>query len=263
MPKLPFYWIDAFTSQPFGGNPAAVVPLDAWLDDELLQQMARQHGLSETVYYVPTENDSFGIRWFTPGREVDLCGHATLAAATVIFLRHPDQRQIGFQSQSGALRVEQIEGGRLQLDFPNRPPREISDPDVAQKLQDALGAEQIDWIGQARDLLVVLPSQSAVAKLTPDFLALAEFDAVTVTARGDDCDFVSRHFAPGYAIDEDPVTGSTHSTLTPYWSDRLGKIDLHARQISERGGELWCTLAGDRVKIAGRSVVYLTGELEF
>jgi len=263
MPRLPFYWIDAFTAQPFGGNPAAVVPLEEWLEDTILQKMAWQHGLSETAFYVANPDGSFHLRWFTPGREVDLCGHATLAAATVILLRHPGLSDVRFQSPSGPLQVTRLRDDRLQLDFPSRSPQPVQNPKVARKLQTALGAEKIEWVGKARDLLVVLPHQTALAALTPDFAALAEFDAVTVTAPGDDCDFVSRHFAPGYAINEDPVTGSTHSTLTPYWSDRLGKSVLHARQISSRGGELWCTSAEDRVKIAGQSVVYLQGELEF
>ncbi len=263
MPKLPFYWIDAFTSRAFGGNSAAVVPLPQWLADEELQRMATQHGLSETAYYVPLADGAYHLRWFTPGREVDLCGHATLAAATVLFSQNGEREEVRFESMSGQLTVRRNEAGRFELNFPSRPPSVLPAGNSTARLLEALGVEKAVWIGQARDFLVVLDSAQAVAALTPDFAQLTDFDAVTVTARGTDCDFVSRHFAPGYAIDEDPVTGSAHCTLTPYWADHLGQSALTARQISARGGELWCTLDGDRVRIAGNAVIYLSGELSF
>lgn len=265
MTRLPFFWIDAFTSHAFGGNPAAIVPLSAWLPDETLQQLAAQHGLSETAYYVPSANGRFHLRWFTPSREVDLCGHATLAAATVIFDRETDRDRVLFDSQSGALTVTKDGSGRSALNFPSRPPTALADDDRTRALLSALGIEQADWVGKSRDYFVVLPDQAALSALTPDFDRLLEFDstAVTVSAPGDEPDFVSRHFAPGYGIDEDPVTGSAHCSLTPYWADRLGKPSLRARQISARGGELWCDLEGDRVTIAGHAVIYLRGELTF
>lgn len=264
MAQLPFYWIDAFTTRAFGGNPAAIVPLSAWLPDDQLQQLATQHGLSETAYYVPTA-DGFHLRWFTPECEVDLCGHATLAAATVVFDRSPDVRQISFESQSGLLRVTKDELDRAVLDFPSRPPAAAEYDDQTAELLPALGLRDAVWIGKSRDHLVVLPDQKSLSALQPDFGRLLNFDrtAVTVTAPGDECDFVSRHFAPGFGIDEDPVTGSAHCSLTPYWAHRLQKNTLHARQISARGGELWCSLNNDRVSIAGKAVIYLRGQLEF
>ena len=265
MTRLPFYWIDAFTSHAFGGNPAAVVPLEAWLPDAELQQMALQHGLSETAYLVPMEDGGCQLRWFTPGREVDLCGHATLAAAAVLFTKFPDQDQINFSSQSGPLQVRRDTQGRYELDFPSRPPLPVASSEATEELLAALGVSSADWIGKSRDHFVVLPNQAAVAALTPDFARMKRFDAasVIVTAPGDDHDFISRNFAPGYGIDEDPVTGSSYCTLTPYWAERLQKKSLRARQISTRGGDLWCTLADDRVKIAGHAVTYLQGELTY
>lgn len=265
MPTLPFFWIDAFTSHAFSGNSAAVVPLTDWLPDAELQTMATQHGLSETAFFVPIAGGKYHLRWFTPEREVDLCGHATLASATVLFSQQPDREQICFNSQSGPLRVSRDEQDRYELDFPSRPPTAVKPNALTAELLNALGAESVDWWGKARDHLVVLPHETAVATLKPDFDRLAELTtaAVVVTAPGNEHDFVSRNFAPAYGIDEDPVTGSTHCTLTPYWAERLGKTSLRARQISTRGGELWCTLQGDRVKIAGHAVIYLTGALTY
>lgn len=263
MSTIPFYWIDAFTNKPFGGNPAAVCPLDAWLPDETLQRMALQHGLSETAFFVRNPDDTFHLRWFTPAREVDLCGHATLAAAAVLFGQHSELAEIRFESQSGELQVRRTSEGRYELDFPSRPPV-ASDSEVSNaKLLGALGSTGAEWIGKSRDHFVVLANQAAVAALKPDFDRMVEFDtnSVIVSAPGDECDFVSRNFAPGYGIDEDPVTGSAHCTLTPYWSQKLEKDSLVARQISARGGDLWCTHEGDRVKIAGHAVTYLKGQV--
>lgn len=267
MARLPFFWIDAFTTEAFGGNPAAIVPLSQWLPDETLQQLARQHGLSETAYYVPEGDGRFRLRWFTPEREVDLCGHATLAAATVIFDQDAGRRSIDFASASGALTVRRDPGGRSALDFPSRPPAAIeTDPHVERLLSAlGLGAGAVDWVGKARDYFVVLPRQADLIALAPDFDKLRRWDstAVTVTAPGEQHDFVSRHFAPGFGIDEDPVTGSSHCSLTPYWAKRLNKNALHARQVSQRGGELWCELRDARVSIAGHAVIYLRGEIAF
>lgn len=262
---LPFYWIDAFASQPFAGNPAAVCPLDTWLPDAQLQRMARQHGLPETAFLVPTSDDHhFELRWFTPAVEVDLCGHATLAAAHVLFHeRGLDGDQVTFNSASGPLIVRRSDAGRLELDFPARPPALLTDQAEAQRLLAALGVDEATWIGTARDHLVVLAHQAAVAALQPDFARIAACSAfgVIATAPGNDCDFVSRFFTPKGGINEDPVTGSAHCTLVPFWADRLGQTTLFARQISARGGELWCEQRGDRVALAGNAFTYLRGEI--
>lgn len=263
MATIPFFWVDAFTDKPFGGNPAAICPLELWLPDEALQRMAHQHGLSETAFFVPELDGSYHLRWFTPAREVDLCGHATLAAAAVLFGQQPELDDIQFKSQSGQLHVKRDANGRYELDFPSRPPIVSESRDSDAKLLEALGISSADWIGNARDHFVVLSDQASVAALDPDFNRMVQFDtaSVIVSAPGDDRDFVSRNFAPGYGIDEDPVTGSAHCTLTPYWAQRLDQKSLSARQISARGGELWCTLDGDRVKIAGHAVIYLKGQI--
>jgi PhzF family phenazine biosynthesis protein len=263
--RLPFYWIDTFTSRAFAGNPAAVVPLAAWLPDEELQQMARQHGLSETAYFVAAGDGTFALRWFTPEREVDLCGHATLASATVIFDQQPHLTRVHFTSASGPLMVGRDSQGRYELDFPSRPPVAVDSGEKTDALLAALGITRAHWIGKSRDHFVVLPDQASVAALQPDFDRMVQFDtaSVIVTAPGHDYDFVSRNFAPGYGIDEDPVTGSAHCTLVPYWAEHLQKTSLRALQISTRGGELWCTSCGDRVKIAGEAVIYLRGELNY
>ena len=260
---LPFYWIDAFTRRAFTGNPAAVVPLETWLPDALLKRMAWQHRLSETAFLVPLPGGGYHLRWFTPDlREVDLCGHATLASAHVLFNElGVSDTPLRFDSRSGPLTVTRDAAGRLELDFPARPPRPLPLDDLPAGLLDALGLSSALSAGLARDYLIVLRDQSAVAAVQPDFTRLAAYDAFAfiVTAPGDDCDFVSRFFAPRSGIDEDPVTGSAHCTLVPYWADRLERRSLHARQISARGGELWCELRGDRVALAGHAVTYLRG----
>ena len=259
--KLPLYWIDAFTEHTFHGNPAAVVPLAAWPDAALLQQIAFENGLAETAFFVRTGPGRFHLRWFTPTVEMDLCGHATLASAFVIF-KHlgPAGDLITFDSRSGPLTVTRRPGNLLELDFPSRPAQVCAPP---AELVAALGA-QPQHVAQARDTLCVFARAEDVLALRPDFAALAQLDsfAIIVTAPGQDCDFVSRFFAPGAGVPEDPVTGSAHCTLIPYWAQRLGKTRLHARQVSARGGELWCELRGDRVGIAGRAVLYLRGEIE-
>ena len=262
---LPLYWIDAFTDRVFGGNPAGVVPLSAWPDDALLQKIAFENGLSETAFFVRTAPDRFHLRWFTPLVEVDLCGHATLATAHVLFreLGQPGERVV-FDSKSGPLTVTRRADGRLELDFPTRPGAPVDDAPVA--LAAGLGRTPDSVLRSARMWLCVYPRAADVVALRPDHAALATSGLspgrIIVTAAGDDCDFVSRFFAYDAGLAEDPVTGSAHCTLVPYWAARLGRTVLHARQVSARGGELWCELAGDRVKIAGHAVLYLRGTIE-
>jgi len=257
--KLPIFQIDAFTSRVFAGNPAAVVLLDEWLSDEKMQAIALENNLSETAFVVP-QDGFFDLRWFTPKVEVDLCGHATLAAADCLFRNgYPSEEQIVFETRSGQLTVHR-DGERLVMDFPARNPEPIEND---RAVASALGAASSELL-TSRDLLAVFDSEQQVAALSPDFAAIAALDtfAVIATAPGDDCDFVSRFFAPGAGVPEDPVTGSAHSTLTPYWCQRLEKTKLHARQISQRGGELWCELRGERVLIAGHAIEYLRGEID-
>lgn len=255
---IPFYQIDAFTERRFCGNPAAVCPLETWLDDELLQAIARENNLSETAFFVP-DGDAYRIRWFTPLAEVDLCGHATLASAFVLFNQGLDASdRVRFHSRSGDLEVQR-EGGLLVLDFPAQPPAPCR-PHAS--LAAALGKKPLEILASA-DYLVVYASEQEVAVLAPDMDGLKQVDlrGVIVTAPGDDADFVSRFFAPKYGVPEDPVTGSAHCALVPYWSGRLGKKQMHARQISARGGELFVTDRGDRVLIGGRAVQVIEGRL--
>jgi len=257
--KLPLYQLDAFTRRLFGGNPAAVVLLDAWLPDRVLAAIAAEKNLAETAFVIPRADVS-PLRWFTPAVEVDLCGHATLAAADVLFrYRFPALARIAFSTRSGELTVTR-EGELLQMDFPARPGQPVP---VTDALVSALGARPREAY-QARDLLAILESESEVRSLRPDFQRIASLDtfAVIVSATGARVDFVSRFFAPAAGIPEDPVTGSSHCTLTPYWAARLGKRKLTALQLSPRGGELQCELRTDRVLIAGQVVEYLRGEIE-
>ncbi len=256
--NIPIYQVDAFTHRLFGGNPAAVVLLDDWLPDAVLQAIAAENNLAETAFVIPRP-DVAPLRWFTPAVEVDLCGHATLAAAYVLFRhRYPSAERLRFDTRSGELTVGR-EGEMLSMDFPSRPGRPVT---ISDELVAALGARPRE-VHLARDLLAVFASEAEVRAIRPDFAALAALDAfaVIVSAPGDEVDFVSRFFAPGAGIPEDPVTGSAHCTLIPYWAGRLGKTELTARQISARGGELACRLRGDRVLIAGRAVEYLRGEI--
>jgi predicted PhzF superfamily epimerase YddE/YHI9 len=261
--SLPFYWIDAFTDRPFAGNPAGVVPLAVWPEDALMQRMAFEHGLAETAFFVKTGEDHFHLRWFTPGAEVDLCGHATLATAFVVFTQLGAAGDVlTFDSRSGPLRVERLGDGRLELDFPARPAVPMPPPPA---LLQGLGATPSHY-AQAQANLAVFNTAAEVRALRPDFAALSTLEQygtiATAPGDGEDCDFVSRFFAPRVGVPEDPVTGSAHCVLTPYWAARLGKKRLHARQLSARGGELWCELAGDRVKIAGHAVLYMKGMIE-
>jgi predicted PhzF superfamily epimerase YddE/YHI9 len=256
--KLTFFQRDAFTTEPFCGNPAGIVPLESWLDDRTMQSIAAEANLAETAFIV-REPDGWRIRWFTPTVEMDLCGHATLASAHVAFERLvPDAPSITFASRSGPLTVTR-EGDKLSLDFPARPARRCDPP---AGLVEGLGASPAEtWI--AADVLAVFADEQQVRALAPRMALLRELPVrgVIATAPGSDADFVSRFFAPAVGVDEDPVTGSTHTTLIPYWSQRLGKKQLRARQLSARGGELWCEDRGDRVRIAGHVVSYLEGTI--
>jgi PhzF family phenazine biosynthesis protein len=259
----PFFWIDAFTDRVFAGNPAGVVPLERWLPDEVMQRIAFENGLSETAFFVRTGPGEFHLRWFTPATEVDLCGHATLASAHVLFreLGQPGNT-VTFASRSGALPVRRQADDKLELDFPARPTTEPGEAPPALLRGLGLAPERI-FRAPSR-WLCVYPLPADVRNLQPDHALLAQVTPgrILVTAPGDgDCDFVSRFFAPDVGVPEDPVTGSAHCTLAPYWAARLGRTQLHARQVSARGGELWCELRGDRVGIAGRAVTYLRGTL--
>ncbi|WP_348678065.1 PhzF family phenazine biosynthesis protein [Alcanivorax profundi] len=255
---MKLYQVDAFTSSLFRGNPAAVVPLERWLDDALLQNIAQENNLSETAFLVP-DDTGYALRWFTPRVEVDLCGHATLAAAWVVFnaLGFAGER-VRFNSASGPLYVTRS-GQRLTLDFPARPATPITETST---LEHALGVP-IRAAAQARDLLIEVDSAACVREYQPDFSAIAALDtfAVMLTAPGEDCDFVSRFFAPAKGVPEDPVTGSAHCTLVPWWADKLGKKRLHARQLSARGGELFCEMTGERVSLSGEARCYLKGDI--
>ncbi|WP_420440347.1 PhzF family phenazine biosynthesis protein [Candidatus Palauibacter sp.] len=262
--KIPLYQLDAFSDRPFEGNPAAVCPLETWLDDDVMQQIAAENNLSETAFFVRAgEEGGFGLRWFTPVSEVDLCGHATLASAWVILQRlAPDRESVRFATRSGELIVERGEGDFLVMDFPARP---AMSRDAPRALVEGLGAEPADVLASDRDYLVLLDAEDDVRRLKPDFTRLRGLDrlGIIVSAPGVSADFVSRFFAPSVGVPEDPVTGSAHCTLAPYWAERLGRGEapLEARQISARGGTLVCRHLGDRVTIAGRAALYLTGEI--
>ncbi|MEJ8801552.1 PhzF family phenazine biosynthesis protein [Pontibacter sp. H249] len=261
MPKLKLYQIDAFTEKVFGGNPAAVCVLDKWLDEAVMQSIATENNLAETAFVVPVD-DAYEIRWFTPTVEVDLCGHATLAAAYVLFkyYNHPTDKITLESRNSGQLAVSR-NGEELTLDFPVDSLSEIETPEV---LVEALGKAPIAAFKGKTDFMLLFPAHQDIEKLNPDFRLIesAGGRGVIVTAPGNEVDFVSRFFCPNVGINEDPVTGSAHTTLTPYWSQRLGKAILTAKQLSKRQGNLTCELAGDRVKITGKAVTYLTGEIE-
>lgn len=256
--KIPLYQIDAFTTELFHGNPAAVCPLEEWLEDDRLQAIAAENNLSETAFFTKKQ-DHYVLRWFTPVTEVDLCGHATLAAAFVIFnYLDGSLTKVDFSTKSGTLTVER-DGALLSMDFPARP---ASVCNVPENLMKGLGIEP-DEVFLARDYFVVYDAEEKIQSLRPEMDRLLDIDGlgVIVTAPGKDVDFVSRFFAPKAGVPEDPVTGSAHCTLIPYWSERLNKKKLHARQLSQRGGELFCENLGDRVKIAGHAVTYLEGSI--
>jgi PhzF family phenazine biosynthesis protein len=260
--QLPIYQLDAFSNKIFGGNPAAVVPLTAWLSDETMQAIAAENNLAETAFYVPT-GAGFHIRWFTPAVEVDLCGHATLATAHVLFfIENYPHDQISFDSRSGELKVRK-DGDWLVLDFPTDHLHKqlVSPPALLEALGDIT---PLEILRGKSDFMAVLESEEQVRNLQPDVIVLSTLPVrgVIVTAKGDSVDFVSRFFAPQSGIAEDPVTGSAHTTLTPYWAEKLGKTELSALQVSQRGGILKTQLLGDRVEIAGQVKLYLTGTIE-
>lgn len=256
---MKYFVVDAFAEAVFEGNPAGVCVMDAWLTDDLMQKIAMENNLSETAFAVK-EGELYRLRWFTPGGEIDLCGHATLATAFVIMnFVEEESRLVTFETKSGPLMVKR-EGELYELDFPVAVSEAI---EVTDDLVEALGVEPVE-VFLNRDLLLVLESEEAVATLAPDMQKLAEIEAglgVIVTAKSTSCDFVSRAFYPKLKVNEDPVTGSAHCALVPFWAERLGKTEMHARQVSARGGSLYCKLDGDRVKMAGKAALYLTGNL--
>lgn len=256
--ELNIYQVDAFASEVFEGNPAAVCPLESWLPDSILQRIAEENNLSETAFFV-AENDSFSLRWFTPEDEVDLCGHATLATAHVLFehLGYSDQT-IQFQTNSGLLTVEKSNSG-YSMDFPATVPKAVVAPNI---LIDALGVSPKKVLS-GFDYVVVLGSETEVRSMVPDFIKLSQLDlrGVVITSPGDKVDFVSRCFFPKLKVNEDPVTGSAHCELAPYWSERLGKNNLTAQQLSKRRGIVGCEVIGDRVVLKGDAVDYLQGKI--
>jgi PhzF family phenazine biosynthesis protein len=258
--KIPYFEVLAFTDRLFAGNPAGVCLLEEWLPDEMLQRIATENNLAETAFFIDRGN-FFDIRWLSPSAEIDLCGHATIGSAHVLF-QHLGRtgNSLTFQSRSsGDLRVDRV-GERLVLDFPARPAAGAEAPTL---LAESLGVEPIE-VYKNRDYIAVLERQEQVAELRPNLTGLAKIEGVQgvcVTAPGNDCDFVSRYFAPSVGVPEDSVTGSTHCGLIPYWSTRLGKKKLHARQLSPRGGELFCEDRGDRVGIGGTAVTYVQGTM--
>ena len=262
--KLTLYQVDAFTNKLFGGNPAAVIPMKKWLSTEMMQQIGLENNLSETVFFVPSDKKGvdYDIRWFTPTVEINLCGHATLAAGYIIFRElKKKKKSITFSCKSGLLTVSRKKD-RIEMDFPSWKPSVVVDPPA--NLSEALGGAEIVGVYKQRDLLVELKNEAAVKKCNPDFgLLRAIGDKTIITAAGKDVDFVSRFFAPTAGIDEDPVTGSAHSQLIPFWSERLGKSKMNARQLSARGGEIGCEqLNEQRVVMSGQCVFYMKGEVK-
>jgi PhzF family phenazine biosynthesis protein len=258
--EIPYFEVLAFTDRVFTGNPAGVCILEEWLPDEMLQKIAAENNLAETAFFID-RGSFFDIRWFSPSAEIDLCGHATVASAHVLFqhLKRPGD-SLAFQSRSsGELRVDRA-GERLVLDFPSRRAASCEAP---ASLAESLGA-QPSKVFKNRDYIAVFERQEQVPEISPNLAELAKLEGVQgvcVTAPGNDCDFVSRYFAPSVGVPEDSVTGSTHCALIPYWAERLGKTNLHARQLSPRGGELFCEDRGDRVGIGGTAVTYVEGTM--
>lgn len=260
---IPLYQIDAFTSRLFGGNPAAVCPLEDWPADATLQAIALENNLSETAFIVP-EGEGFRLRWFTPAVEVNLCGHATLATAHLILNRlEPSREQVAFETLSGTLTVRR-DGDRLAMDFPAIP----AEPgDVPAEAVAAIGGAPVETyrvreMHGARYYMLVYRTEAEVLALKPDFGAMRELNCnVIATAPGEQSDCASRFFAPASGIDEDPVTGSAHCTIAPYWAGKLGRDEVHARQVSARRGDLYCRIAGDRVVLAGECAFYMQGEI--
>lgn len=258
--KLPVYIANAFTSELFGGNPAAVCPLHEWLPDKTMQSLAAQNNLSETAFIIE-EDDHYRIRWFTPLTEVKLCGHATLASAHIFFTEmHHGKEEIWFESLSGMLKVLRKNANTYTLDFPANPPEPTDD--IPEGLFNGLGIKQVPVFKTPFDYMVVLPTQQAIEHLKPDFSLLAKVNArgVVTTSKGNNADFVSRCFYPQSGVNEDPVTGSAHTIMVPYWAKTLNKTSLNAIQLSKRKGYLDCELKNNRVLMSGNAVTYLKGE---
>lgn len=257
---LNIYQVDAFASKVFEGNPAAVIPLENWLDDDLMQKIALENNLSETAFFVKTDT-GFHIRWFTPEFEIDLCGHATLASAYIIknFI-DPSIAEINFSTEKAGILKASAGNGMYTLDFPSRMPEECEVPD---NLLKSLGVSHAIDVLKSRDYFVVLPDEEAIKNVEPDFNLIKQLDSigVIVTAKGKSADVVSRCFYPGAGIPEDPVTGSAHCTIVPYWSEKLNTTKIFCKQLSPRSGDLHCELKGDHVLMSGKCVLYLKGEI--
>ncbi len=258
---MEIYQVDAFTENVFSGNPAAVVPVTEWPDESIMQKIAAENNLSETAFYRANDDSTFSIRWFTPETEVDLCGHATLASAHVLFHHKGyEKEQVTFRSKSGDLMVS-LKEERYTMNFPSNKPDPIPVPKL---LPEAIGVIPL-YTGVNTDLLVLIQDEKTVSSMKPDLLILKKMEVrgviITAPAESKDYDFVSRFFAPSVGVAEDPVTGSAHTVLTPFWTKRLGKKVLKARQISERGGDLYCEDLGERVEIGGYASTYMTGEI--
>lgn len=259
---IPIYQVDAFANELFNGNPAAVVPLESWISDEQMLKIAAENNLSETAFFVPF-NEGFEIRWFTPKTEVNLCGHATLASAHVLWNHISyDQPRIRFESQSGPLFVEKLEQV-LYLDFPAN---EITDVEIKDIPYNSIfGAEPTEVYQARRDIMAVFENEMTIVNMKPDFQSMLQYDVrgfiVTAASNREDVDFVSRFFAPKVGVIEDPVTGSAHTSLIPYWAKKLQKTKLEAQQVSQRGGQLHCSLEGDRVKMGGQAITFMSGKI--
>lgn len=255
--KIPLYVVDAFTRKVFAGNPAAVCPLESWPEDSVMQSVAMENNLSETAFFAP-EGEGFRLRWFTPSIEIALCGHATLASAFIIFNRlDPSKESVAFETKSGRL-VARRDGDRIALDFPAR---RASPADAPEDLLAGLGARPREVLRSSVDYLAVYETEDEVRALKPDMSRLMKVESlgVIVTAPGRESDCASRYFAPRAGVAEDPVTGAAHCTVTPYWAERLGKREIHARQVSARGGELFCEDLGERVRLAGHAALFSEG----
>lgn len=268
MVSIPIYQVDAFADAVFGGNPAAVCFLDHWLDDQVLQGIAAENNLAETAFVAPSDDEvaHYALRWFTPTVEVDLCGHATLASAFILLTqRDPTRSNVTFTTRGGYLTVHRA-GSGYEMDMPARPPSQVPVPDG---LSEAIGVTPDAFLQASNEhgmYLAVLASAAVVRKANPDlgFIAQMDGDGLIITAPGaeaDKCDFVSRYFAPAAGIPEDPVTGSAHCVLAPYWAERLGKMALSAKQVSQRGGSLACRVEGERVVLSGNTILYLEGTI--
>lgn len=257
--KLTIYQVDAFAEEVFQGNPAAVIPLQAWLPDEIMQKIALENNLSETAFFCKTD-EGYKIRWFTPLAEVDLCGHATLASAHVLFTHLGNEtNEINFESRSGLLIVKR-DSDKLVLNFPSS---QVEAQYIPSNLKTAFAVHPLSCFKGHNDLMLIFKSEDDIKNLKPNFIEIVESNArgVICTAPSDKYDFVSRFFAPAVGVNEDPVTGSAHTMLIPYWAKRLNKTELIAKQVSARGGILYCKYIGDRVEIGGTAVTYMIGEI--